>query len=60
MPQTFNLLNFSVPDTEFHCIRTLAKMCCKPNPIDRPDLQEVYSRAAVQSSRLTGYGYNYI
>ena len=31
MPQTFNSLNFSVPNTEFHRVRTLAKMCCKPN-----------------------------
>ena len=41
IPQTFNSLNFSVPDAEFHCIRTLTQMCCKANPIDRPDLQEI-------------------
>ena len=42
-PLTFNSLKFSVPDTdhEFHHVRTLAKMCCKSNPIDRPDLQVI-------------------
>ena len=42
-PLTFSSLEFSVPDTdhEFHQVRTLAKMCCKSNPIDRPDLQVI-------------------
>ena len=44
MPQTFNSLKFSVSDTEFHHVRTLATMCCKANPIDRPDLQEIVGK----------------
>ena len=33
------LKSISVPDSELHHMRTLAKMCCSLNPADRPDLQ---------------------
>ena len=39
IPQTYNSL--SIPDSELHHIRYLAKQCCSHKPADRPDLHEI-------------------
>ena len=41
IPEWEILPTLSIPDSELHHMRSLAKQCCSYNPVDRPDLEKI-------------------